>query len=65
MKNYFRCPICKKNVEVGEWGKLDSGGKEFRLMNKRYHMVCHRESKLEKRKAERKISRTALVDGTG
>jgi len=65
MSKYFNCPICKEDVEVGEFGVLDSSGKEFRLMNKRYHMVCHKKEKQRLEKERKRKSRTALVDGTG
>jgi hypothetical protein len=60
-ETYFICPICKEPVEIGEWGELDSQGVEYRLQNKRYHMVCHHKEKLK----IRRLARTALVDGTG
>ena len=55
-KTTFMCPICKKEVEIGECGKslwpdkpMTTGSRrgiyrniEWRLSNKRFHMEQHR-----------------------
>lgn len=52
MKNTFFCPICKKEIEVGEWGKQSQSYPpyEYRLSNKRYHMKSHKNIKQIKHK---------------
>ncbi|MEK6878925.1 MAG: hypothetical protein AABY22_04920 [Nanoarchaeota archaeon] len=47
MKTTFKCPICEKEIDVGEFGKMSNGDKkyEYRLSNKRFHMRQHKRVK--------------------
>ena len=47
MKTTFRCPICKNEIDIGEFGVMSVGGKpyEYRLSNKRFHMRQHKRIK--------------------
>ena len=44
MNSKFICPICKKEVEIGEFNILSQSSDkyEYRLGNKRYHMKLHK-----------------------
>lgn len=48
----FRCPLCKTDVKIGEFGKMSSGANpyEYRLANKRFHMLQHKTIKKLKHK---------------